>query len=85
MSLFLCLSGISLGRYCQKSSAKIGEFGKKIKREGWPYRVVRGLSVEGGFQTFSTLRSVTSPKPHHQLWHRLHHIVSYKGRTYFVI
>ena len=29
--LFLCLSGISLGRYCRKSLAKSG-FGKNIKR-----------------------------------------------------
>ena len=28
MSLFLCLSGISLGRYCRKSLAKNGGFGK---------------------------------------------------------
>ena len=41
MSLFLCLSGISLGRYCRKSLAKSGAFRKNIKRGregGWSYK-----------------------------------------------
>ena len=38
MSLFLCLSSISLGRYCWKSLSKSGGFGKKIKPRAWPYR-----------------------------------------------
>ena len=41
MSLFLCLSGILLGRYCQISLAKSRGFGKKYKkgdgRKGWLY------------------------------------------------
>ena len=32
IGLFLCLSGISFGRYCQKSVVKSQGFGKKIKR-----------------------------------------------------
>ena len=32
MNLFLCLSGVSLELYCQKSLAKSGEFGKNMKR-----------------------------------------------------
>ena len=32
MSLFLCLSSISLGRYCRKGLAKSGGFTKNIKR-----------------------------------------------------
>ena len=38
MSLFLCLSIISLDQYCRKSLAKSGGFGKMIKKETWPYR-----------------------------------------------
>ena len=46
MSLFSCLSGSSLGRYCRKSLAKSERFGKKTKRgmaisEG-------GLSIKWG-------------------------------------
>ena len=39
LSLFLFLSRISLGRYCQNNVVKRGEFGKKDKKEGegWPY------------------------------------------------
>ena len=32
MSLFLCLTSISYGRYCPKSVVKSGGFGKKIKK-----------------------------------------------------
>ena len=39
MSLFLCLSGISLGWYCWKGLAKIGEFRKIVKMGGIVYRV----------------------------------------------
>ena len=39
MSLFLCLFGISLGRYWQKSLAESGGFRENIKG---------GLSIEGG-------------------------------------
>ena len=50
MSLFLCFSGISLVRYCQKSLARSGGFRKKIIEGGeggggWPYK---GLSIEEG-------------------------------------
>ena len=45
MTLFLCLSGMSLGRYCLKSLAKSEVFGKKIKGGGWS---CRGLPTEGG-------------------------------------
>ena len=37
MILFLRLSGISLGRYCRKSIVKGEGFGKKDKKEGWPW------------------------------------------------
>ena len=47
MSSFLCLSGISLGRYCWKTLAKSRELGKKIKkRDGH----IGGLPVEEGFK-----------------------------------
>ena len=54
MSLFLCFSGISLVRYCQKSLARSGGFREKIIEGGgggggggggWPYK---GLSIEEG-------------------------------------
>ena len=47
MSLFLCLSAFPLGRFCRKSFTKSGEFGKKIKRGGWPCkgRVVYRMRV----------------------------------------
>ena len=32
VSLFLCLSGITVGPYCQNCVVKSGEYGKKIKR-----------------------------------------------------
>ena len=37
--VYFCLSAISLGRYCRKSLAKKGGFGKKIKR---------GMAIYGG-------------------------------------
>ena len=47
MSLFLCLSAVSLGQYCQKSLAKSRGFGKNIKRgDGHAGR----LSIEEGFK-----------------------------------
>ena len=46
MSLFLYLSGISLGRYCQ-SLANVGDFEKKDKGEGGGEE---GLGGEGGFK-----------------------------------
>ena len=48
MSLFLCLSGIPLGRYCRKSPAKSRGFGKKNKKRGCSYG--GGLSIERGFK-----------------------------------
>ena len=45
MSLFLCLFSIWLDRYCWKSIAKSGGFGKNTKRREWPYR--GELSIEG--------------------------------------
>ena len=45
MSLFLCLFSILLDRYCWKSIAKSGGFGKNTKRREWPYR--GELSIEG--------------------------------------
>ena len=56
MSLYLYLSGISLGRYCQKSPAKRGGFGKKIKRvDGHIVGVVYRKGGGGGVQTFHIL------------------------------
>ena len=52
MSLFLCLSAVSLGQYCQKSLAKSGGFGKNIKRgDGHAGR----LSIEEGFNFQHTM------------------------------
>ena len=47
MSSFLCLSGISLGRYCWKTLAKSRELGKKIKKRD---SHIGGLPVEEGFK-----------------------------------
>ena len=58
MSLFFCLSGISMGQYCQKSLSKrcvcvcvcVGgrsENQKKYKKGGWPYRGGE-VPIEGG-------------------------------------
>ena len=48
MILFLCFSGISLGRYCRKGFAKSGEPGEHRKER----MAIKGrLSVEGGFCT----------------------------------
>ena len=52
MSLFLCLSGISLGRCCQKRFAKSGGFRGKIKRED---DHIGGAVYRKGVQTFCTL------------------------------
>ena len=56
MSLFLRLSGISLGQYYRKSLAKSGGFVKKIR--GGDGYVGGGLSFERGVQIFITLCSV---------------------------
>ena len=58
MSLFLCLSGISLGRYCRKSLAKSRGFGKKYEKGGWSYRGVvyrrEGLKPSAHFVSVAT-------------------------------
>ena len=43
MSLFLCFSGISLVRYCQKSLARSGGFRKKITGGGGG----GGMTIQG--------------------------------------
>ena len=64
MNLFLCLSGISLERYCQKSLAKSGGFGKKDKKGRLP---CRGMYLwKGGVQTFCSLW--TPLKTSENLW-----------------
>ena len=56
MSLFLCLSSSSLGRYCQKMS-EAGGFGKELNKwgggGGWRYKWGGGLSKEGGLKPFA--------------------------------
>ena len=42
MSLFLCLSYISLGQYCRKSLDKSGEFEKKKKKNEKGDRLIFG-------------------------------------------
>ena len=46
MSLFLCLSGISLGWYCQKKSCQKQGVRKKDKKRGWLY--YRGYFLSKG-------------------------------------
>ena len=52
MSIFLSLSGISLGQYCQKKSCQKWGFGRKDKKGKWPYI---GLSIEGGSNLLYTM------------------------------
>ena len=55
MSLFLCLSDISMGRYCQESLAKSGRFGKDTKRgDGY----AGDSPIEGGFKPFAHYEEV---------------------------
>ena len=56
MSLFLCLFSIWLDRYCWKSIAKSGGFGKNTKRREWPYRgelSIEGWGGGGGFKHYA--------------------------------
>ena len=51
MSLFLCLSNIASGQYCQKKCCQKLEAQKKDIKGRWSYKV--GLSIEdGGVQYF---------------------------------
>ena len=50
MSLFLCLSGISLGRYCREGLAKSWGFRKNIKRVNYDIGGSGRVSIEGGFK-----------------------------------
>ena len=43
----MCLSGISMERYCRKSLAKSGGFGKDVKRGD---SHIGGLSIEEGLK-----------------------------------
>ena len=58
MRLFLCSSGISLGRYCQKILTKSKGFGKKIKR--------RDCHIVGG-GVWGAYRRGIKPSSHYAL------------------
>ena len=47
MKLFMCLSGFSLERYCQKILTKSRGFRKKIKRKDGHLVGGGGVSIEG--------------------------------------
>ena len=59
MSLFLCLSSISLGRYCRKGLAKSGGFTKNIKRED---SHKGGLFIEERFKPSAHYHNDRRPK-----------------------
>ena len=55
MKLFLCSSGISLGRYCQKNLYQKQGVQKKDKKEGWSYGGGWGASIEGESNLLHTM------------------------------